>query len=469
MAVCQRPRRTPLGGHREGTDAGRDLRQRARPGQRRRGDPLRRRGRRRRRRARRVIGRPVQRQGGAGLGRLAVPRADRHRSQCAEAVDQLRSAGWLQVLAADGGGADLDELARQPVNSPVRPPGCSATRPGDCPQPTLRWPTGWSRCRSTAGPRASTWRRLLPSACTRQHATSAARRGSLLGQARAGLRRDRRRGCGVSVAGCAARRCGDRRCRRHGRRDERDGTRVCSSTATMTSSAPRWPRRSRCRTSRVAIGPQCVRPYDGIQTRRVLLEASWRATSGTEVLVTGTLVRSRPAGPVEQVALSLARRQVAPGRGPRALGPGGNRGARTALAADRGQGLHLDAAVEMGPVQRRAEAAHAAYRRRRCRPAHPADRRTAGCGQDRLRSVVDPQGTGRRHRGDRQPDRDHEHRGRPDHLAQRRRAGRGLGRPGQAVPGDGQSDRERRQARPRRCRGHGQAGGRRRRRDHRRR
>lgn len=50
---------------------------------------------------------------------------------------------------------------------------------------------------------------------------------------------------------------------------------------------------------------ECVKPYGGIQTRTALLEASWRATSGTEVLVTGSLVRSRPAGPVEQVALSL--------------------------------------------------------------------------------------------------------------------------------------------------------------------
>jgi len=50
---------------------------------------------------------------------------------------------------------------------------------------------------------------------------------------------------------------------------------------------------------------ECVRPYDGIQTRTSLLEASWRATSGIEVLVTGALIRSRPAGPVEQVALSL--------------------------------------------------------------------------------------------------------------------------------------------------------------------
>lgn len=50
---------------------------------------------------------------------------------------------------------------------------------------------------------------------------------------------------------------------------------------------------------------ECVRPYDGIQTRKSLLEASWRATSGTEVLVTGALIRARPGGPVEQVALSL--------------------------------------------------------------------------------------------------------------------------------------------------------------------
>lgn len=49
----------------------------------------------------------------------------------------------------------------------------------------------------------------------------------------------------------------------------------------------------------------CVRPYGGLLTRTVLRESSWRATSGAEVLITGTLRRERPAGPVTQVALVI--------------------------------------------------------------------------------------------------------------------------------------------------------------------
>jgi signal transduction histidine kinase len=48
-----------------------------------------------------------------------------------------------------------------------------------------------------------------------------------------------------------------------------------------------------------------VRPFDGIATRRILLESSWRTTSGREVLVTGQLHREGPGGPVNEVALSV--------------------------------------------------------------------------------------------------------------------------------------------------------------------
>lgn len=50
---------------------------------------------------------------------------------------------------------------------------------------------------------------------------------------------------------------------------------------------------------------ECVRPYAGIANRRVLLEASWRTSSGREVLVTGRLHRDRPGGPVHTVSLGL--------------------------------------------------------------------------------------------------------------------------------------------------------------------
>lgn len=49
----------------------------------------------------------------------------------------------------------------------------------------------------------------------------------------------------------------------------------------------------------------CIDPYDGIAARRILLESSWRTTSGREVLVTGRLHRDRPAGAVQRVALAI--------------------------------------------------------------------------------------------------------------------------------------------------------------------
>jgi signal transduction histidine kinase len=49
----------------------------------------------------------------------------------------------------------------------------------------------------------------------------------------------------------------------------------------------------------------CARPYSGLRLRTALVESSWRTTSGREVLVTGSLHRSRPGGPLESVALAI--------------------------------------------------------------------------------------------------------------------------------------------------------------------
>lgn len=61
-----------------------------------------------------------------------------------------------------------------------------------------------------------------------------------------------------------------------------------------------------------------VAPYDGLPIRRTLLESAWQTSTGTEVLVTGTLHRERPAGPVDRVTLCLrsgrSRERVERGR-----------------------------------------------------------------------------------------------------------------------------------------------------------
>jgi signal transduction histidine kinase len=49
----------------------------------------------------------------------------------------------------------------------------------------------------------------------------------------------------------------------------------------------------------------CTEPYDGMPGRRMLLETSWRTTSGRELLVTGRLHRNNPGGKVQQVALAI--------------------------------------------------------------------------------------------------------------------------------------------------------------------
>ncbi|MGH3356125.1 MAG: ATP-binding protein [Nocardioidaceae bacterium] len=49
----------------------------------------------------------------------------------------------------------------------------------------------------------------------------------------------------------------------------------------------------------------CVRPYDGLQTRTRLVETSWYAPLGNEVLVTARLVRERSCGPVTRLVLLM--------------------------------------------------------------------------------------------------------------------------------------------------------------------
>ena len=49
----------------------------------------------------------------------------------------------------------------------------------------------------------------------------------------------------------------------------------------------------------------CIRPYDGLETRTRLVEHAWYGPDGRELLVTGRLVRERPCGPVLRIALSL--------------------------------------------------------------------------------------------------------------------------------------------------------------------
>ncbi|MGH3367790.1 MAG: ATP-binding protein [Nocardioidaceae bacterium] len=49
----------------------------------------------------------------------------------------------------------------------------------------------------------------------------------------------------------------------------------------------------------------CARPYDGLAMRTRLVESSWFPRTGSEVLVTTSLVRDRSCGPVVQLVLSL--------------------------------------------------------------------------------------------------------------------------------------------------------------------
>jgi PAS domain S-box-containing protein len=49
----------------------------------------------------------------------------------------------------------------------------------------------------------------------------------------------------------------------------------------------------------------CMRPYDGLATRTQLVERAWYRADGTQLLVTGRLVRERPGGRVVRVVVSL--------------------------------------------------------------------------------------------------------------------------------------------------------------------
>lgn len=51
----------------------------------------------------------------------------------------------------------------------------------------------------------------------------------------------------------------------------------------------------------------CLRPYAGLNTRTRLSEGSWHTSDGAELLVTATMVRDVPLGPVRQLVVSLRR------------------------------------------------------------------------------------------------------------------------------------------------------------------
>ena len=54
----------------------------------------------------------------------------------------------------------------------------------------------------------------------------------------------------------------------------------------------------------------CTRPYDGISMRNRLSEQSWWSPKGSEYLITATLVRDRPAGPVQRVVVSVRNARI---------------------------------------------------------------------------------------------------------------------------------------------------------------
>lgn len=54
----------------------------------------------------------------------------------------------------------------------------------------------------------------------------------------------------------------------------------------------------------------CMRPYDGIATRSRISEQAWWSPRGSEYLITATLVRDRPAGPVQKVVVSVRNARV---------------------------------------------------------------------------------------------------------------------------------------------------------------
>ena len=128
----------------------------------------------------------------------------------------------------------------------------------------------------------------------------------------------------------------------------------------------------------------CARPYDGLRSvtghpERNLHPA--RRPGGPGHLALRPATSPRPG---DQRRRGRARH---PAPGPRGAQPGRaglHRGPRAALTAHQRQGLHRHPARQVGPLQRRPEAADARDRQRRRRPGHPADHRAARHRPDRL-------------------------------------------------------------------------------------
>ena len=142
----------------------------------------------------------------------------------------------------------------------------------------------------------------------------------------------------------------------------------------------------------------CVDPYNGLSTRTRHPERSLYLTDGTELLVSVGYVRDGRSGPVRRLVITPARRAAA---GPARAQPGRarlHRRARAPLPADLGQGVHRDAAGQVGPVHRRPEAGHARDGQRRRRPGDQADHRAARRVEDRVRPDGGPPPAGRRAR-----------------------------------------------------------------------
>ena len=53
-----------------------------------------------------------------------------------------------------------------------------------------------------------------------------------------------------------------------------------------------------------------TRPYDGIATRTRISEQAWWSPKGSEYLITASLIRDRPAGPVQRVVVSVRNARV---------------------------------------------------------------------------------------------------------------------------------------------------------------
>jgi signal transduction histidine kinase len=54
----------------------------------------------------------------------------------------------------------------------------------------------------------------------------------------------------------------------------------------------------------------CIRPYDGIATRTRISEMAWWSPKGSEYLITASLVRDQPAGPVQRVVVSVRNARI---------------------------------------------------------------------------------------------------------------------------------------------------------------